>query len=76
MDQWFVGCNVNYVVCEGPSMQRYLGHCNNLVTVSSPVLHFYYFLVTILYSLEQWGLSLGQSGLAVYILDIICSNGD
>ncbi|KAL6344615.1 hypothetical protein AAG906_002521 [Vitis piasezkii] len=32
VDQWFVGCNANYVVCEGPSIQRYLGHSNNLVT--------------------------------------------
>ncbi|XP_057957752.1 uncharacterized protein LOC131150799 [Malania oleifera] len=32
VDQWFVGCSASYVVSEGPSMQKYLGHCNNLVT--------------------------------------------
>ncbi|KAK6158795.1 hypothetical protein DH2020_006109 [Rehmannia glutinosa] len=32
VDQWFVGCNVTHVVCEGPSIQRYLGHSSNLVT--------------------------------------------
>ncbi|XP_047967229.1 uncharacterized protein LOC125211465 [Salvia hispanica] len=32
VDQWFVGCNVNYVVCEGPSVQKYLGHSTNVVT--------------------------------------------
>lgn len=52
VDQWFVGCNANYVVCEGPSIQRYLGHSNNLVTVSAPTLCFYFLLATILYSLD------------------------
>ncbi|KAG6387922.1 hypothetical protein SASPL_153117 [Salvia splendens] len=32
VDQWFVGCNVNYVVCEGPSVQKYLGHSTHVVT--------------------------------------------
>ncbi|KAI3468336.1 hypothetical protein Pfo_024999 [Paulownia fortunei] len=32
MDQWFVGCNATHVVCEGPSIQKYLGHSSNLVT--------------------------------------------
>ncbi|XP_044479540.1 uncharacterized protein LOC123206417 isoform X1 [Mangifera indica] len=32
VDQWFVGCNASYVVCEGTSVQRYLGHSNNVVT--------------------------------------------
>lgn len=34
-DQWFVGCRASHVVCEGPYVQRYIGHANNLVTVSS-----------------------------------------
>ncbi|XP_038700846.1 uncharacterized protein LOC119997735 isoform X3 [Tripterygium wilfordii] len=32
VDQWFVGCSASHVVCEGASIQRYLGHSNNLVT--------------------------------------------
>ncbi|XP_057799396.1 uncharacterized protein LOC131015150 [Salvia miltiorrhiza] len=32
LDQWFVGCNATYVVCEGPSVQKYLGHSTNVVT--------------------------------------------
>ncbi|KAL1532426.1 hypothetical protein AAHA92_32439 [Salvia divinorum] len=32
LDQWFVGCNAAYVVCEGPSIQKYIGHSTNVVT--------------------------------------------
>ncbi|KAA8538721.1 hypothetical protein F0562_028298 [Nyssa sinensis] len=32
LDQWFVGCNASHIVCEGPSIRKYLGHSNNLVT--------------------------------------------
>ncbi|XP_050219712.1 uncharacterized protein LOC126670098 isoform X2 [Mercurialis annua] len=32
LDRWFVGCNASHVVCEEASVQRYLGHSNNLVT--------------------------------------------
>ncbi|XP_058218209.1 uncharacterized protein LOC131329151 isoform X2 [Rhododendron vialii] len=32
VDQWFVGCNVSHVVCEGPSVQKYIGHSCNLVS--------------------------------------------
>ncbi|PSS01351.1 DNA topoisomerase 2-binding protein like [Actinidia chinensis var. chinensis] len=32
VDQWFVGCNVSHVVCEGPSVRKYIGHSSNLVT--------------------------------------------
>ncbi|KDP34009.1 hypothetical protein JCGZ_07580 [Jatropha curcas] len=32
LDRWFVGCGASYIVCEGASVQRYLGHSNNLVT--------------------------------------------
>ncbi|KAH7850193.1 hypothetical protein Vadar_029042 [Vaccinium darrowii] len=32
VDQWFVGCNVSHVVCEGPSVQKYIGHSSYLVT--------------------------------------------
>ncbi|KAF5743146.1 putative topbp1 [Tripterygium wilfordii] len=32
VDQWFVGCSASHVVCEGASIQRYLGHSSNLVT--------------------------------------------
>lgn len=27
-----MGCNATHVVCEGPSVQKYLGHSSNLVT--------------------------------------------
>lgn len=33
VDQWFVGCGASYVVCEGSSIQRYLGHSDNIVSV-------------------------------------------
>ncbi|KAL3650902.1 hypothetical protein CASFOL_007305 [Castilleja foliolosa] len=32
VERWFVGCNATHVVCEGPSVQKYLGHSSNLVT--------------------------------------------
>ncbi|CAK7352742.1 unnamed protein product [Dovyalis caffra] len=32
LDQWFVGCSATHVVCEGASIQKYLGHSSNLVT--------------------------------------------
>lgn len=32
VNQWFVGCGATYVVCEGSSIQRYLGHCENIVS--------------------------------------------
>ncbi|CAI9094531.1 OLC1v1030289C1 [Oldenlandia corymbosa var. corymbosa] len=32
LDQWFVGCGASHVVCEGPSVRKYLGHSNNVVT--------------------------------------------
>ncbi|XP_008792858.1 uncharacterized protein LOC103709336 isoform X2 [Phoenix dactylifera] len=32
LDHWFVGCHASHVVCEGPFVQRYIGHTNNLVT--------------------------------------------
>ncbi|XP_073110060.1 uncharacterized protein [Elaeis guineensis] len=32
LDHWFVGCHASHVVCEGPSVQRYIGHTNSLVT--------------------------------------------
>ncbi|KAJ7958429.1 BRCT domain DNA repair protein [Quillaja saponaria] len=34
VEQWFVGCTVSHVVCEGTSIRRYLGNTNNLVTPS------------------------------------------
>lgn len=34
VDKWFVGCTASHVVCEGSSVQKYLGHSNNIVTVS------------------------------------------
>lgn len=40
VDHWFIGCNASHVVCEGSSVQRYLGHTNNVVTVSASLLHF------------------------------------
>ncbi|KAH9653033.1 brct domain-containing DNA repair protein-related [Citrus sinensis] len=32
VNQWFVGCGASYVVCEEDSVQKYMGHSNNLVT--------------------------------------------
>ncbi|XP_074275831.1 uncharacterized protein LOC141599649 isoform X2 [Silene latifolia] len=32
LNQWFVGCGANYIVCEGSSIQKYLGHCDNIVS--------------------------------------------
>ncbi|KAL8141532.1 hypothetical protein V2J09_014564 [Rumex salicifolius] len=32
MDQWLVGFGASYVVCEGSSILRYLGHVDNIVT--------------------------------------------
>ncbi|XP_024015814.1 uncharacterized protein LOC18025582 isoform X2 [Eutrema salsugineum] len=32
IDSWFIGCNASLVVCEGPSVQRYLGHANTIVS--------------------------------------------
>lgn len=32
VDRWFVGCGASYVVCEVSSIQRYLGHSDNIVS--------------------------------------------
>ncbi|MCD7459312.1 hypothetical protein HAX54_040610 [Datura stramonium] len=32
VNQWFVGCSASHVVCEGNSIQKYLGHSSNIVT--------------------------------------------
>ncbi|KAL5716201.1 hypothetical protein ACHQM5_017925 [Ranunculus cassubicifolius] len=32
INRWSVGCRATYVVCEGPSVGRYLGHSDNIVT--------------------------------------------
>ncbi|KAK6273781.1 BRCT domain - like 10 [Theobroma cacao] len=32
VDRWFIGCSASHVVCEGNSIQRYIGHSNNIVT--------------------------------------------
>lgn len=32
LNKWFVGCNASHVVCEGASVQKYIGHSSNLVT--------------------------------------------
>ncbi|XP_020244275.1 uncharacterized protein LOC109822485 isoform X2 [Asparagus officinalis] len=32
LEQWFIGCPASHVVCEGPSIWRYIGHTNHLVT--------------------------------------------
>lgn len=39
IDSWFIGCNASLVVCEGASIQRYLGHANTIVSVSSSLCH-------------------------------------
>ncbi|XP_077240936.1 uncharacterized protein LOC143881623 [Tasmannia lanceolata] len=32
LDHWFIGCSASHVVCEGASIQRYIGHAYYLVT--------------------------------------------
>ncbi|GMQ02355.1 hypothetical protein CsSME_00048631 [Camellia sinensis var. sinensis] len=32
LNKWFVGCNASHVVCEGASVQKYIGHSSNLVS--------------------------------------------
>ncbi|KAF6146738.1 hypothetical protein GIB67_009024 [Kingdonia uniflora] len=32
VEHWFVGCGATHVVCERLSIQRYIGHSNNVVT--------------------------------------------
>ncbi|KAL3500348.1 hypothetical protein ACH5RR_039441 [Cinchona calisaya] len=32
VDQWYVGCSASHVVCEEPSVRKYLGHSNYIVT--------------------------------------------
>ncbi|KAH9602964.1 hypothetical protein KSS87_021497 [Heliosperma pusillum] len=32
LNQWFVGCGANYIVCEGSSIKKYLGHSDNIVS--------------------------------------------
>ncbi|KAJ3677119.1 hypothetical protein LUZ60_002843 [Juncus effusus] len=32
LDHWFISSNANYVICEGPSIHKYIVHSNNLVT--------------------------------------------
>ncbi|KAK3032205.1 hypothetical protein RJ639_036135 [Escallonia herrerae] len=32
VDQWFFGRNISHVVCEGPSVRKYLGYSSNIVT--------------------------------------------
>ncbi|RRT38835.1 hypothetical protein BHE74_00010148 [Ensete ventricosum] len=32
LNDWFIGCRASHIVCEGPSIRRYMGHANNLVT--------------------------------------------
>lgn len=35
LDHWFIGCHATYVVCEDASVKRYVGHSDNIVTVSN-----------------------------------------
>ncbi|KAM3759052.1 hypothetical protein ACB098_01G091800 [Castanea mollissima] len=32
VEQWFIGSGASHVVCEGTSVQRYLGHASNIIT--------------------------------------------
>lgn len=53
VEKWFVGSSASHVVCEGTSVQRYLGHSSNLVTVSPAALHFFLFVwMNVLYYLH------------------------
>lgn len=47
INSWFIGCNASLVICEGASVQRYLGHANTIVSVSSYLCHF---CIVVLYS--------------------------
>lgn len=49
LDHWFVGCHASHVVCEGPSVQRYIGHTNNLVTVRTAASCLYCCVVSYLF---------------------------
>ncbi|XP_047973801.1 uncharacterized protein LOC125216187 [Salvia hispanica] len=33
LDQWFVGCNATYVVCEGHSIQKYMRHSDQCCNI-------------------------------------------
>ena len=35
LEHWFIGCPATYVVCEDASIKRYVGHSDNIVTVSN-----------------------------------------
>jgi hypothetical protein len=35
LDHWFIGSKASYVICEGSSIQKYIAHSNNIVTVSN-----------------------------------------
>lgn len=32
VDHWYIGCSASHVVCEGPSVRKYLGHSSHIVT--------------------------------------------
>ncbi|XP_074558875.1 uncharacterized protein LOC141814824 isoform X1 [Curcuma longa] len=32
LDNWFIGCHASHIVCEGPSIRRYIGLANNIVS--------------------------------------------
>lgn len=38
LEHWFVGCPATYVVCEDACVKRYVGHSDNIVTVSNRAL--------------------------------------
>jgi hypothetical protein len=45
LEHWFIGCPATYIVCEDASVKRYVGHSDNIVTVSnSALLSLHFFL--------------------------------
>lgn len=57
VEQWFVGSGASHVVCEGTSVQRYLGHSSNIITVSPCCIAFYiyvneYFIYLVLWRMD------------------------
>ncbi|KAF5956371.1 hypothetical protein HYC85_003596 [Camellia sinensis] len=73
LNEWFVGCNASHVVCEGTSIQKYIGHSSNLVTVSAILLHLHFLMneycVGIMLDNAQNGIY-GEIGLKTFQLPI------
>ncbi|CAL5434688.1 unnamed protein product [Camellia sinensis] len=49
LNKWFVGCNASHVVCEGASVQKYIGHSSNLVSTDLDTLK-----IILMFGLPLW----------------------